>query len=113
MTNATKYPVDSSVCPDCDAIGAHLDHCKHKFKMVTEEGRAVDFALILLAFSDRNEGADLNTLDNLADLGRAAATVRSGIERRVRRLRNHGASWTDIGRALGITKQAAQQRYGC
>lgn len=24
----------------------------------------------------------------------------------------HGYSWTDVGRVLGITRQAAQQRYG-
>lgn len=26
--------------------------------------------------------------------------------------RNHGASWADIGRGLGTTRQAAQMRYG-
>lgn len=26
--------------------------------------------------------------------------------------RNHGASWADIGRGLGVTRQAAQMRYG-
>ena len=25
--------------------------------------------------------------------------------------RNHGASWADIGRGLGVTRQAAQMRY--
>ena len=26
--------------------------------------------------------------------------------------RKNGASWTQIGRAIGVSKQAAQQRYG-
>lgn len=26
--------------------------------------------------------------------------------------RRAGATWTDIGKALGVSKQAAQQRYG-
>jgi hypothetical protein len=26
-------------------------------------------------------------------------------------LRRSGASWTDIGRSMGVTKQAAQQRF--
>jgi hypothetical protein len=29
-----------------------------------------------------------------------------------RRARNHGHSWTAIGARLGITRQAAQQRFG-
>lgn len=27
-------------------------------------------------------------------------------------LRREGASWADVGKALGISRQAAQQRYG-
>lgn len=26
--------------------------------------------------------------------------------------RGHGATWTELGRALGVTRQAAQQRFG-
>jgi hypothetical protein len=34
------------------------------------------------------------------------------IERAVVRARVCGASWSEVGRALGVTRQGAQQRYG-
>ena len=48
----------------------------------------------------------LNGLVTLADeLNRATATAVAG-------LRRVGYSWTDIANRLGITRQAAQQRWG-
>lgn len=41
--------------------------------------------------------------DRLLEEGRVRAVVR---------LREKGVSWAEIGRWLGITKQAAQQRFG-
>lgn len=50
----------------------------------------------------------LRWLDQAAqDLTEIQATVRS----RVVNARRCGASWAEIGKALGMTKQAAQQRY--
>lgn len=31
----------------------------------------------------------------------------------VREARDNGSTWQEIGDALGVTRQAAQQRYGC
>lgn len=55
-------------------------------------------------------------------LVRAVAELKVGADRvahweasvgaQVSSLRQHGASWSVIGDALGITKQAAQQRFG-
>lgn len=46
----------------------------------------------------------------------AAATELSGAEERVvralRNARRAGASWAQVGDALGISRQAAQQRFG-
>jgi hypothetical protein len=34
------------------------------------------------------------------------------VEAQVRELIRNGASWADLGRALGVSRQAARQRYG-
>ncbi len=54
-------------------------------------------------------------LGPLRDLAADAVVLRD-VERRMRstvqQLRTGGASWAVIGDALGISRQAAQQRYG-
>jgi hypothetical protein len=42
-----------------------------------------------------------------ADMTRSAAAL----DQAVHAARSAGASWTDIGRAVGITRQSAQQRW--
>lgn len=65
---------------------------------------------ILAALATRVGDADIDMLTGLADLPR---TVEDLLAVTVHRLRDeHGYSWTDIGRALGITKQSAHQRFG-
>lgn len=47
----------------------------------------------------------------LQKLNTAAHNIASSIEVEVREWREQGATWADVGTALGITRQAAQQRF--
>lgn len=48
----------------------------------------------------------------LMRLAAERADLDQQIREQVRRVREAGGSWTTVGVALGISKQAAQQRYG-
>jgi hypothetical protein len=51
-------------------------------------------------------------VDTLADMTGLAAELAETITEAVTGLRNIGYSWTDIAARLGVTRQAAQQRWG-
>lgn len=55
--------------------------------------------------------SDVHPLVGLAALVYNAARLDDGISIMVRKARDAGASWTQIGDVLGITKQAAWERY--
>jgi hypothetical protein len=61
---------------------------------------------------ERDLPKDVNKLDYLNVLRQARATVDAETSSEVAKLRDAGASWSEIGTALGISKQAAQQKYG-
>jgi hypothetical protein len=64
---------------------------------------------ILRALGTRVGDCDVEMLASLASL---PDLVEQLLGETVDRLRTtHGYSWADIGRALGITRQAAQQRF--
>lgn len=50
---------------------------------------------------------------DLADMLALAARFDAEVASAVRRMREvHGYSWADVGAAAGVTRQAAQQRWG-
>jgi hypothetical protein len=61
------------------------------------------------------ETTPADTIEDLRAIARAVAT-RAEAERRiaeaVARAREHGRSWARIALVLGISRQAAQERYG-
>ena len=50
-------------------------------------------------------------LGRLIDAARAETDAQRQLAHAIRNARNAGASWTQIGDALGLTRQAAQQRW--
>jgi hypothetical protein len=54
---------------------------------------------------------DLDPLVVIAGLAFVADEVQEDIARLVRQCRSSGKTWTQIGQALGVSKQAAWERY--
>jgi hypothetical protein len=52
-------------------------------------------------------------VDGLADLLSLAGELDLAIDAAVQGLRGAGYSWGEIASRLGVTRQAAQQRWGC
>ena len=64
---------------------------------------------ILRAYARRISAGDI---DALADITILAADIDNAIRHAVTGLRATGYSWAEIGSRLGVTRQAAQQRWG-
>jgi len=56
-------------------------------------------------------GPELDVLDWVTDARAAASQARRDLHAAVTRARTQGRSWTQIAARLGITRQAAQQRF--
>jgi hypothetical protein len=64
---------------------------------------------ILKAYARRIANGDIEALGLMAEL---ADTIDTSIRDAVTGLRAHGYSWAEIGSRLGVSRQAAQQRWG-
>ena len=64
---------------------------------------------VLRAHGRRIAHGDIDALGDMADL---ATEIDTTIGQAVTGLRAQGYSWAEIGTRLGITRQAAQQRWG-
>lgn len=60
----------------------------------------------------RREATPESRAQELADLTAQALSIQAVIRNKVDDARLGGMSWAEIGRALGMTKQGVQQRYG-
>ncbi len=77
---------------------------------VTENSEYAAFARrILRAYSRRIATGDIESLTHLITL---ADDINDATQQAINGLRAAGYSWADIGTRLGITRQAAQQRWG-
>ena len=65
---------------------------------------------VVRAYSRRVAAGDI---DSVYDMARLSNDVDAAIRDAITELRaRHGYSWADIGLRLGVTRQAAQQRWG-
>ena len=51
------------------------------------------------------------TLDDVATAAEAVSAARARLDGAVAMARHGGANWADIGRATGMTRQSAQERW--
>jgi hypothetical protein len=79
-------------------------------RRVVENDEYVAFARrVLAAYARRVADGDVEALGQMAAL---AADLDAAMIQAVTGLRECGYSWAEIGLRLGITRQAAQQRWG-
>ena len=78
-------------------------------KLVENDEYAAFARRILRAYARRVATGDVEALGLMLDL---SAEIDTAISQAVTGLRAFGYSWADIGSRLGITRQAAQQRWG-
>jgi hypothetical protein len=64
---------------------------------------------VLRAYARRISTGDIDALPGITIL---AADIDNAIRQAVTGLRETGYSWAEIGARLGVTRQAAQQRWG-
>jgi hypothetical protein len=78
-------------------------------RLVTENSEYAAFARrILRAYSRRVAAGDVESLAHMISL---SDDINDAIQQAVNGLRASGYSWAEIGARLGITRQAAQQRW--
>lgn len=92
-----------------NAVKTSLTLNRRPRHLVENSDYAAFAARIIRAHGRRVAGGDIDGLTHLVDLADQLDTT---IARAVTQLRAFGYSWTEIGSRLGITRQAAQQRWG-
>jgi len=83
---------------------------KRRKRFTENDDYAAFLTRALRAYSRRIANGDIDALTAMATL---AADLDHAISEAITELRaRHGYSWAEIGTRLGITRQAAQQRWG-
>jgi len=91
---------------DPDSVKARLTRAR---RLVENDDYAAFMRRVLRAYARRVANGDVEALTAMTGL---AAELDTAIDEAVKGLRASGYSWADIGSRLGITRQAAQQRWG-
>ncbi len=81
----------------------------HAGRVVENDEYAAFARRVLRAYARRVADGDVEALTLMTDL---ADEIDTAISQAVKGLRGFGYSWAEIGSRLGVTRQAAQQRWG-
>ena len=101
-------PSPATPLPRPDTFKAGLTPKRHPRQVENDEYSAF-VRRILRAYSRRVGDGDVDALALMLGL---AEEIDTAITEAVKGLRDCGYSWAEIGSRLGITRQAAQQRWG-
>ena len=82
---------------------------KRRRRIIENDEYAGFLRRVIAAYSRRVASGDIDAITDMACL---AADFDTALQQAVTGLRTAGYSWADIGLRLGITRQAAQQRWG-
>jgi hypothetical protein len=110
MTASNGQPSHEQAAPQPAGNAVNDALTPKRRRPVTENPEYAAFARrILRAYSRRVATGDVESLTDLISL---ADDINDAIQQAVNGLRPAGYSWAEIGTRLGITRQAAQQRWG-
>ena len=89
-------------------------HCQESIDtkprgVVENDEYAAFLRRVIRAYFRRIAAGDIEAITDMTDL---ADEVDTAIRQAVTGLHTFGYSWADIGTRLGVTRQAAQQRWG-
>ena len=82
---------------------------KRRRRVVENDEYAAFLRRVIAAYSRRVAAGDIDAITAMATL---ADELDAAIRHAITGLRHRGYSWAEIGTRLGITRQAAQQRWG-
>ncbi len=106
--NGHHSPSNQGQSADPDTVKNPLTPKRHG--RVRENDEYAAFARrVLRAYARRIADGDIDALTFITDL---AGEIDTTISATVKGLHGSGYSWAEIGSRLGVTRQAAQQRWG-
>ena len=111
LTHALTHPYDHTPGTGSgrpDSVNRRLT-AKRPRRPVENDEYAAFARRVLRAYARRIADGDVEALTLMTDL---AEEIDTAINQAVTGLRAFGYSWSEIGSRLGVTRQAAQQRWG-
>jgi hypothetical protein len=108
MTQHTDTPTSQHAHPDRKNADNRRLSANRRRDVVVNDEYAAFTRRIIRAYSRRVAAGDIEALASMVTL---AADVEAAIQDAVIGLREFGYSWTEIATRLGISRQAARQRW--